>query len=159
MIIIQVIKLMEQLIISSGFMSVIITIVLAIYLHKLIKTFHFYRALKSKMTVSLTGEIIEAYGIVNRSYDSTKAAKAKYTVLNKEVTGRMICSCDHKLTVGEQVKIIIPKHDIKIFSFSEKQVRDALMTNVIFTAISLIALTAAAGIFINLLVHIVIDCA
>ena len=149
--------MVEDFCIPMGVLSVIITIILAIYISKLMKSMRFYKSLKTHTVKVFKAEIVEAHGIVNRSYDSTKAAKAKYNVHGKEITGKMICSCDHRLSVGDRVKIIVPKTDNRIFSISEKQVRDSLITHIIFVAVSVICLIITLGFLVYTLVHLVID--
>ena len=88
---------------------------------------------KQKNYIQSIAEIIIAYGLVNRNYDSRKYAKAVYTHDGKQIVGKMICAYDSRVEKGNKVNIIVPKNNLKIFAFSEKQVKNAVMTYSVFT--------------------------
>jgi hypothetical protein len=130
------------------FYSVIVIIIFGLYCFKNIRqlkiALQFHRAIKTRNYIRCSAEITEAHGAVNRSYYSRKAAKAKYMVKGKQFIGEMICSYDSHVDVNDTVTVIIPKDNMYVFAFSEKQVQDAVMTYVVFTillAIGFIALS------------------
>ena len=114
------------------------------------KALQFLRSIKEKTYMHYSAVITEAYGLVNRSYNSRKYAKAQYTVQGKPVIGTMICSYDSRVDVNDQVRIIVPKCNLEIFAFSEKQVRDAVMTYVVFTVLFTIGFIVFAAGFVYL---------
>ncbi len=98
------------------------------------KALQFRYAIKAKTYINCCAEITMAYGISNRCYNSRKYAKAEYTVEGKYIIGKMICAYDYRVEKGERVNIIVPKNNLNIFAFSEKQVKNAVMTYSVLTA-------------------------
>ena len=109
---------------------------------------NFYHDIKDKAYTHCYAVITMACGISNRNYDSRKFAKAKYIIDGKDITGKMICSYDSRVEKGDKVYIIVPQNNLNIFAFSEKQVKNAVMTYSVLTsffALCFITMTIACA--------------
>ena len=115
---------------------------------KLIRAVRFQRAVKSGRTVRVTGTVTFKFGFKGRRPDSCSHAWARYSLNGKEMIGAMICSVDKRLQIDQSVDIIVPKSGLRTFAFSEKHVRDAVLTYAVFSTVTVTALAALFVCFV-----------
>lgn len=127
-------KRMQKQVIIDAFLLLLFVICCVKNAVNLNIALHFYHDIKDKAYTHCYAVITMAYGISNRNYDSRKYAKAKYNIDGKDITGKMVCSYDSRVEKGDKVYIIVPQNNLNIFAFSEKQVKNAVMTYSVLTS-------------------------
>lgn len=129
-------------------MGALLIFLAAVCVIRLIRAVRFQRAVKSGQTMRVTGIITFKFGFKGRRPDSCTHAWARYSLNGKDVVGMMICSADQGLQMDQSVDIIVPKIGLKAFAFSEKQVRDAVLTYAVFSAITAAVLAVLLVCFV-----------
>ncbi|MDE6727317.1 MAG: hypothetical protein K2J80_05185 [Oscillospiraceae bacterium] len=131
--------------IRSFVMCALLIFLAAVSVIKLIRAVRFQRAVKSGQTVRVTGTVTFKFGFKGRRPDSCTHAWARYSLNGKKIVGVMICSVDQRLQIDQSMDIIVPKSGLKVFAFNEKQVRDAVLTYAVLSAVAA-AVTAVIGV-------------
>lgn len=107
---------------------------------KLIRAIKLLIAVKRGKTVKCTAEITG----VNLPGKARRSAEAKYTLDGREYTGQMVCAENVKVSVGQNVAVIVSPDAPEVFALYEKQPRIA----VVMYSIAAGALCAILGIFV-----------
>lgn len=103
---------------------------------RLIRAAMFKKAVKNGQTMRVTGTVTFKFGHKGRRLDTCAHAWARYSFNGKELIGAMICAADQRLQIDQSIDIIVPKSGIKVFAFSEKQVRAAVLTYAVYSVIA-----------------------
>lgn len=79
-------------------------------------------------------------GRTKKAYYSTKRALAKYSLNDKEQTGKMLCPYDDVLKPGEKREIIINKKCPSVFALTQEHIKGYLIKKGILTGLFMLLL-------------------
>lgn len=70
---------------------------------------------------------------------STASASAAYEFHGKKTKGKMICAYENPLEINQRIQVIVDRKSGRLFAFSVQQIKDAILTYSVWTAICLCA--------------------
>lgn len=106
------------------------------------KALIFYGDYNNKKIINTKAVITELRHSVN-SRGCTASARAKYVILDEQITGKMICRFDDRLKREQSVKVVVSGTKRDTFAIddvmfaAEKQVKNAVLTYSVFFVLSL----------------------
>lgn len=127
--------------------AVVLAFAAAVSVMKMIRAIKLRIAFKNGLIVTCGGKITLRFGHRWRNLDSCEHAWARYNVNGKEIVGVMVCAVDQKLSEGDNVSVMVNKRSPRVFAFSERQSKDAVLTYVTFSAVTALLLAAEAVMF------------
>ena len=130
--------------------AVILAVAEAVCVMKMIRAIKLRTAFRNGLIVTCGGKITLKFGHRGRNLESCEHAWARYNVNGKDIVGVMVCAVDRKLSEGDDVSVMVNKRSPRVFAFSEKQSRDAVLTYAFLGVSALVLLAVETVLAINL---------